>query len=333
MVPSQPTPSHSTSFSALSTAFRSHQSVCMYPPGGAGEAVAPTPPRSVFWEHTKILFAKNLKLKRQQYLVPSRICRVPLPLALTIEFLLPLMIIVLLTYIKSINDVIVFPQGWGGDIPQGNVDTSTQCKPGIDYHWERAVAPDEDRTTSCRPYVEVMKKPEAFWRNLVELHAIPHVKLALAADDPADVPKVKRMRDWITKHWYPRLPMADVPCFQGELIAGDIGWDDDALKEAWVSRNCTHHGVNPGTLSSFTDVTYVVGGGTSAELQAYMEGPDYMMDGRPRVWAALQFHRISGHGEPGEKNSQWEYSVRVNFTHADTTSTIMGPTRMCVLLL
>ena len=63
-----------------------------------------------FWDHTKILLGKNLKLKRQQYLIPTRMFKVPLPLAATVEFVLPLAIIILLTYIKTLTDIDVFPK-------------------------------------------------------------------------------------------------------------------------------------------------------------------------------------------------------------------------------
>ena len=138
-------------------------------------------------------------------------------------------------------------------------------------------------------------------------------------------------------------------------MAGDTGWDGDSLREGLSegsSRlNCTHHGVNPGTLSSFEDVTMMVGDGSAAALQTYMEAAEYGADGHaagPRVWAAVVFEKIPGAGGPGEAGD-WEYrsaprngteemiqsclilptshlfgcatSVRVNFTHADTTTT------------
>ena len=64
--------------------------------------------------------------------------------------------VLLLTYIKTFADLVVFPRGWGGDVPQGQHNASTPCVSGIKYTWQRATAPDQERVTSCRPYVEVL---------------------------------------------------------------------------------------------------------------------------------------------------------------------------------
>ena len=37
-------------------------------------------------------------------------------------------------------------------------------------------------------------------------------KIALAVANAADLPKLKRLRAWISKHWYPRYNMSDIPC-------------------------------------------------------------------------------------------------------------------------
>ena len=288
--------------------------------GGAGPT-AESGESSSFWPHTRILLEKNLKLKKQQYLIPSRVMRVPLPLALIIEFLLPLGVIVLLTWFKTMTDIDVFPAGWGGDVPRGVEDPATECEAGLHYLWTRPVEPDEQRTTSCRPYAEALAIPEPFFRTLAQLHHLPHVKLALAATNPADVPKVERFREWVSREWYPRHHLDDIPCFSGEIVAGDFGWDRDAFDDL-QAENCTKHGVNPGNMSSFEDVTHLVGGGTAAELQEYLESPNYMLSG-PRIWAAVVFDQMGEPGEPGD----WEYSVRMNFTHQDITSTVLSPVR------
>lgn len=62
--------------------------------------------------------------------------------------------------------------------------------------------------------------------------------------------------------------------------------------------NCTHHSINPGTLSSFEDVTVVVGDGTAAALQAYLTSPEYGAPGQTTAWAALVFDKIPGDGGP-----------------------------------
>eukprot|EP01043_Picozoa_sp_COSAG02_P059986 COSAG02_NODE_7748_length_2863_cov_1.578871_1_plen_419_part_10 len=280
------------------------------------------------WSHTRILLGKNLKLKRQQYLIPTKLFKVPIPLSATVEFILPLAIVILLTYIKTLTDIDVFPEGWGGDVPQGILDVNTQCQNGLEYRWTRATQPDQDRTSSCRPYTEVVKEVEPFFRLLTHLHALEHVKIAMAAETAADVPKVRRMREWISREWYPRQELADVPCMAGEIIAGDIGWNDDAVEKALLQgaiRNCTHHGVNPGVLSSFEDVSYLHGSGTAAELQEYLESEDYTVSG-PRIYAAVVFNNVPGRGDPGE-DGDWNYTVRMNFTHADITTTYLSPTR------
>jgi ABC-type Na+ transport system ATPase subunit NatA len=290
-------------------------------PSAAEDSISPS-------QHTRILLQKNLKLKQQQYFSFTRVVCLPAPFAILVEFMLPLACILALTWVKTLTDIIVHPQGWGGDVPQNQLDPSTPCVAGIDYHWERATAPDEDRTTSCRPYLEVLRQPQDFWRVLAQLHALPQVKLALAADRLEDVAKVRTMRRWIDTNWYPRTYLNDVPCFGGELIAGDIGWDKEAMSGANRFRNCSHHGVNPGEISGFEDITVMVGDGTSEALQQYITGLDYEHDGRPRIWAAVEFDRIPGGGRPGEHSGDWEYSIRLNITHADTRSMQIGsPTR------
>ena len=47
--------------------------------GGGAVPTAESGESSSFWPHTRILLEKNLKLKKQQYLIPSRVMRVPLP--------------------------------------------------------------------------------------------------------------------------------------------------------------------------------------------------------------------------------------------------------------
>lgn len=188
-----------------------------------------------FWRHTKILLRKNLMLKRQQYLLPTKLGPVPVPLAVLIEFVLPLAIIVLLIYVKTLTDTVVRPRGWGGDLVQGHRDIQESCVAGIPYHWERATAPDEDRITSCKTYIDSMRKPKSFSQILMELHSLRHVKLALAAEHPEHVAGLQHFRSWVTEHWYPRMEMADVPCFQGELVAGDLGWDEESMREGVVS--------------------------------------------------------------------------------------------------
>ena len=76
--------------------------------------------------------------------------------------------------------------------------------------------------------------------------------VALAATDPADVPKVERFREWVSREWYPRHHLDDIPCFSGEIVAGDFGWDRDAFDDL-QAENCTKHGVNPGNMSSFEE--------------------------------------------------------------------------------
>ena len=98
------------------------------------------------------------------------------------------------------------------------------------------------------------------------------------------MPKVERFREWVSREWYPRHHLDDIPCFSGEIVAGDFGWDRDAFDDL-QAENCTKHGVNPGNMSSFEDVTHLVGGGTAAELQKYLEvraprlGPSWRVAG------------------------------------------------------
>ena len=159
----------------------------MTPAGGTAEPAGGAA-GGTLWVHTQILLGKNLKLKRQQYLIPTRLFGLPIWLTATVEFLLPLGIIIGLTYIKTLTDIDVYAKGWGGDIPQGILDDQTECRNGIEYLWERATRPDENRVTSCRPYVSTVSIAEPFFRYQAQLHALSTVKLALAVDRSTDGP-------------------------------------------------------------------------------------------------------------------------------------------------
>ena len=68
-------------------------------------------------------------LKRQQYLMPAHVWKLPVPLAVLVEFVLPITIIVLLMYVKSLTDTVVNPRGWGGDVPQVAMSGEVVCAP------------------------------------------------------------------------------------------------------------------------------------------------------------------------------------------------------------
>ena len=71
---------------------------------------------------------------------------------------------------------------------------------------------------------------------------------------------------------------------------------------------------------------------TTAELDRYLEGPDYATGpDNPQLYAAIVFSKIPGGGAPGAKG-EWDYTIRLNYTafaphgpHLDTESTTAKP--------
>ena len=73
-------------------------------------------------------------------------------------------------------------------------------------------------------------------------------------------------------------------------------------------------------ISSFSDVTHVHGGGTTAEMMQYLQSSRYGVDG-PKYAFAVVFHSIPGDGSPGSAGD-WDYSVRMNYTFGDIGGTL-----------
>jgi hypothetical protein len=146
-----------------------------------------------------VVLRKNLLLKQRQYGNTCRCCcGLPLPLALLMEFVMPMTIIGFVSWLKTLTNIDVTVTGWGGDSPTSA--RSTECHAGVDYHWEPALtsawsgATTQLRTTDCTPFNELVTVPEPFVAILAQLHWYMDAKLGLAADRPEDVEKVQRMR-------------------------------------------------------------------------------------------------------------------------------------------
>ena len=173
--------------------------------------------------NTRVLIRKNLTLKQRQYATVCKCLCLPCPFALAMEFFVPVLIIGFVSYLKTLTDVDVVPVGWGGDVPTGSLDT--ECKAGVQYQWDPLLtafftgANAQLRTSDCTGFENLMTQPEPFFSHLANIHWYENARIGLAADDPADLPKVQAFRRWISENWYPRHHMEDVPgCHTNHLL-------------------------------------------------------------------------------------------------------------------
>jgi cobalamin biosynthesis Mg chelatase CobN len=87
--------------------------------------------------HTVILLRKNALIKQRQYTSVRKCCKVPIPFSLVMEFVVPIAIVLLVSWLKTLTDFDVITTGWGGDTPTHS--RSTECVPGIEYYWRPAI--------------------------------------------------------------------------------------------------------------------------------------------------------------------------------------------------
>ena len=262
--------------------------------------------------HFSALLAKNALVKRREW---SATCCPFCPLGACCELVLPLAVLALLAWAKSecaSGGQCKLPvlAGWGGHMPKE--EYATECAAGLpmlDAYGELL------GYSSCSPWTEHFRRPRAFLDVLAYLHW-SNKSLALAAEDPADIPKVERLRSWISTHWYPDQKLADIPCVELEV---------DWLASLQRSRGhghsppvhrfpCRGGRKNPGILPNFTALTHprIF---TSAELDTYLDSGSYGSDGL--LYGAVVFSALGedgGLGSPG----RWAYSIRLNVS-AETT--------------
>ena len=87
-------------------------------------------------------------------------------------------------------------------------------------------------------------QPDPFFYTLVALHwALDGgPKLALTAERPEDIPKVRRFQRWVSEHWYPQQHMKEIPCADLELRDKETQWEvrdrGEALAESGAYVMC-----------------------------------------------------------------------------------------------
>ena len=281
--------------------------------------------------HTAVLLRKNATIKRRQYTALLRCCKLPIPFSLAMEFAVPVAIVLLISWLKTLTDFDVITTGWGGDTPTGS--RSTECVPDIEYYWSPAITSGAGilpgvgsrgirRTTDCTPFSETVTQPDPFFMWIARLHWYEDAKFGLAADKESDVPKLQRMREWISRHWYPRHRMRHVFGCDDQKLTRYPFAGGGPLDRQFTKRPC-HRYAN--TVSSFADISHVHGGGTSADMLQYLGSAEYGVTG-PKFAFAVVFHNIPGDGSAGAAGS-WNYSIRMNYTFGDTGSTKFWPVR------
>jgi len=281
--------------------------------------------------HTAILLRKNAVIKQRQYTSVRRCCKLPIPFSLVMEFAVPVMIVLLVSWLKTLTDFDVITTGWGGDTPTHS--RSTECVPGIEYYWRPAITsgagflPGVDnrgirRTTDCTPFTETTTQPDPFFMWVSRLHWYEDAKFGLAADNAADVPKLQRMREWISRKWYPRHHMNHIYGCDDDKLTRYPFTASGPLNRKFTKKPCRPY---PQTISSFADISHVHGDGTSADMLQYLGSADYGVSGPKFAFAAV-FHNIPGDGSPGAMGN-WNYSIRMNYTFGDIGGTKFWPVR------
>lgn len=286
-----------------------------------------------------VLLRKNLLIKRRQYASTCQCCcGIPLPLALLMEFILPMLIIGFVSWLKTLTDTDVIVDGWGGDTPTHS--RSTQCVAGTSYFWNPALtsawsgATATRRTTDCTPFNELVTVPRPFFSFLAMLHWYDDAKLGLAVDRAQDVPKLQLMRRWIADNWYPRQRLNHIPHCRDDTLT------HYPLRASGFDRHFSHRDCNfytyytsagraiqsnRGTISSFADITHVHGDGTTQDMLNYIRSPEYGVDS-PKFAFAIVFHKIPGDGSPGSAGD-WDYSIKLNYTFGSVGGTNYMPVR------
>jgi ATP-binding cassette subfamily A (ABC1) protein 3 len=286
---------------------------------------------------------------------------------------MPICVIGFVSWLKTLTDFDVIVDGWGGDTPSNSrcgathnnpsktfesyhmqytlykvmlvhenafVHRSTACVAGVHYFWSPAItsafsgASPSNRISDCTPFNELVTVPRPFFHLLAQLHWYEDAKLGMAADRAEDVPKLEKMRAWISENWYPRRRMRNIPmCRDNSLTHYPFrasGFDRKYNKKSCYPRvHYTHDGrrrsTMMGTISNFLDVTHVHGAGTTSEMDDYIRSPDYGVAG-PKFAFAIVFHQIPGDGRPGSIGD-WDYSIRMNYTFGSIGSTNFMPVR------
>ena len=88
---------------------------------------------------------------------------------------------------------------------------------------------------------------------------------------------------------------------------------------------CYTNRTNPGNISSFDDITYIHGDGTTDTMLNYMTSDEYGV-AAPWVTWLISFTKIPGQGGPGEAGD-WDYSIHMNFTFAEISTGNTAPIR------
>ena len=276
------------------------------------------------------LARKNYLLKMRQWTALS--CGF-IPTGFLCEFCLPFAIALLWGSLSHLAKINVVYTGWSEDAHEvSSFGASIDCPRG---------------SVNCTAYSDDVATPAPFINTMVKLHWTQHmpvpVKIGLAVDDPADMESLEQLQHNITDMWYPEgQRFKNIPCLPGATIFQHFGVMLNDPKNTFgnadilnvICGRANHSetnpfGVRPGVLSSFSQVTKTF---TTAELDSYLEGPDYATGpDNPQLYAAIVFNKIPKGGAPGAKGD-WEYTIRLNYTqfamhgpHLDTESTTAKP--------
>eukprot|EP01052_Picozoa_sp_SAG31_P002113 SAG31_NODE_71_length_28115_cov_4.128105_13_plen_1544_part_00 len=83
---------------------------------------------------------------------------------------------------------------------------------------------------------------------------------------------------------------------------------------------------NPGRVSSFADVTYIHGDGSTQAMLDYVTSKQYGQGSRPWIIWIISFAKIPGQGLPGTPGD-WHYNIHMNFSFGEISTGNTAPIR------
>jgi hypothetical protein len=268
--------------------------------------------------NVRALLHKNRLLKQRQWCSLScGCCGCPpfFPVSLFCELLLPVALVLFLWWardkcVSGGQCVDIKTAGWGGEVPgtAHHITDSTVCNP-------RAKMPD-GTNVKCDPWTNHFMHTRSEFCPLSgsdrawDTHScgggqsmgsgdffdvmlrVAHDRefgtvIGLSVDEPAMLPRLETMREWIHANWYPRTCLYRDPerCHGG-----------------------TSHDVGFGNVTKTFD--------SALSLEEYLGDKEYGSDPKkPQLLLGIHFNAIPGRGELGAKG-RWEYTIRMNFTNA-----------------
>lgn len=202
----------------------------------------------------RVLMTKNFLLKQRMW---QKLVFGCFPAMLFMELIVPPLMLIGLTLVKMEAPLYMKTTGYGG-WPVCNENekhpctetTPIECVAGDVGHVDVASAASRAGVASattaeageittistCESNSKYVFQPDPFFYTIVALHWARDggPKLALTADKPEDIVKVRRFQQWVSEHWYPEQYMSEIPCADLELRDKRTEWEIRDTREQLV---------------------------------------------------------------------------------------------------